>query len=135
MAKPDKTVIKETVYIASCTGVLSLIMQAVFLIIGKWNYTVLTGNIWGAAIAVSNFFIMGLFVQKAVAQESAEAKKIMRLSHSLRSMLVLLTVIAGVAMPWFSTIGVIVPLFFPTIAVYLKSFKKDKSGEVSNPNE
>ena len=64
--KVDKTVAKETEYIAFFSVVLSVLMQAVFLIIGKWNYTVLLGNIWGIIIAVGNFFVMGLFVQKAV---------------------------------------------------------------------
>ena len=60
--KVDKTVAKETEYIAFFSVVLSVLMQAVFLIIGKWNYTVLLGNIWGIIIAVGNFFVMGLFV-------------------------------------------------------------------------
>lgn len=133
-AKVNETVKKESIYIASWVSILSLLMQAVFIIIGKWNYTVLTGNIWGAAIAVLNFFIMGLFVQKAVASEPEQAKKIMRLSHTLRSMFVLVSVAAGVAMPWFSTIAVVVVLFFPSIAVALRSFIK-KSGEVTDPDE
>ena len=61
--KIDKTVIKETKYIASFVIIFSVLMQAVFLIIGKWDYTVLIGNLWGIIIAVGNFFVMGLFVQ------------------------------------------------------------------------
>lgn len=133
--KVDKTVKKETLYIASWVGVLSLLMQAVFVIINKWNYTVLLGNLWGAVIAVGNFFIMGLFVQKAVAEEQAQAKKIIKLSHSLRSLFVIITVAAGVTISWFSTIAVIIPLIFPSIAVALRSFIKEKPGEVEEPHE
>lgn len=134
-AKVDKTIKKETLYIASWVGILSLLMQAVFIIINKWDYTVLAGNIWGAAIAVSNFFIMGLFVQKAVSADPKEAKKIIKLSYTFRVMFVMVTVAAGVTIPWFSTVAVVVPLIFPSIAVALRAFKKEKSGEVTQPHE
>ncbi|MBQ8740067.1 MAG: hypothetical protein IJY79_00775 [Clostridia bacterium] len=118
--KIDKTVIKETKYIASFVIVFSVLMQAVFLIIGKWHYTVLLGNLWGAAVAVGNFFVMGLYVQKAVSQEEDDAKKTIKASQSMRfAALVLLTGI-GVVIPFFNWITVVVPLVFPSIAIYLR---------------
>ena len=118
--KVDKTVIKETKYIASFVVIFSVLMQAIFLIIGKWNYTVLIGNVWGAALAIGNFFVMGLYVQKAVAQEEQEAKKTIKTSYSLRMTLLLLFTIVGVVIPIFSWITVVVPLIFPSIAIFLR---------------
>ena len=69
MAKVDKVVLKETKYIALWVIIFSLIMEAVFLIINKWDYTVLLGNLLSGAVGVLNFFLMGLGVQKAVMQE------------------------------------------------------------------
>ncbi|MBQ8267696.1 MAG: hypothetical protein IJZ21_04850 [Clostridia bacterium] len=120
--KIDKTVIKETKYIASFVIIFSVLMQAVFLIIGKWHFTVLLGNLWGAAVAVGNFFMMGLYVQKAVSQEADDAKKTIKASQSMRfAALVLLTGI-GVAVFYnnYSWISVVVPLVFPSIAIYLR---------------
>ena len=57
-------------------------MQAVFLIIRMWDYTVILGNLLGAAVNVLNFFLMALTVQKAVEKEEKEAKQTMKLSHS-----------------------------------------------------
>ena len=95
-------------------------MQAVFLIIGKWDYTVLLGNLWGAAVAVGNFFVMGLYVQKAVSQEEKEAKQTIKASQSMRfAAMVLLTGI-GVVTPFFNWIAVVVPLVFPSVAIYLR---------------
>ena len=48
MQKIDPTVQKETKYIAAVVIVLSAAMEAVFLVLGKWNYTVLLGNALGA---------------------------------------------------------------------------------------
>ena len=41
LKKVDPVVMKETRYIAITVLILSALMQAVFLIIGQWNYTVL----------------------------------------------------------------------------------------------
>ena len=118
--KIDKTVIKETKYIASFVVVFSVFMQAIFLIIAKWNYTVLLGNLWGAAVAVGNFFVMGLYVQKAVSQEEGEAKKTIKTSYSLRMTALLLFTVVGVVIPVFNWISVVVPLIFPSFAVFLR---------------
>ena len=118
--KIDKVVLKETKYLATFAALFSVLMQAVFLIIGKWDYTVLLGNLWGAAVAVGNFFVMGLYVQKAVSQEEKEAKQTIKASQSMRfAAMVLLTGI-GVVTPFFNWIAVVVPLVFPSVAIYLR---------------
>lgn len=63
MKNIDQTVRKETCYIALSVLILSLFMESIFLIIGRWNYTVLLGNALSAAVAILNFFFMGLTVQ------------------------------------------------------------------------
>lgn len=127
--KIDKTVLKETKYIAAFTVIFSVLMQAVFLIIGKWDYTVLLGNLWGAAVAVGNFFVMGLYVQKAVSQEEKEAKQTIKASQSLRFAAMVLLTGVGVVIPFFNWITVVVPLIFPSIAIFLRPLiDKNKNG-------
>lgn len=120
--KIDKTVLRETKYIAIFTVILSVLMQSVFLIVNKWDYTVLLGNVWGALVAVANFFVMGLFVQKAVTQEEKEAKKTVKASQSLRLAAMLLLTAIGAIIPIFNIITVVIPLLFPSIAIFLKPF-------------
>ena len=119
--KIDKTVIKETKYIAAFSVIFSCLMQAVFLIIGKWDYTVLLGNLWGIIISVGNFFVMGLFVQKAVTQSEDEARKTVKNSQSLRFMALLVLTIVGVCIPKaFHFVAVLVPLLFPQLAIFIR---------------
>lgn len=61
----DETVKKETLRIAAGTGVLSALMLAFFLLLKRFDITVLFGSLWGSSIAVLNFFLLGLSVQKA----------------------------------------------------------------------
>ena len=115
--KIDNTVKHETRYIALCALGLSVIMELVFILIGKWYYTVILGNLLGAGIAVLNFFLMGLTVQEAVTLSEKEAKEKMKLSMTLRSFLLMATAIIGLLVPCFNAVTTIVPLFFVRIAI------------------
>lgn len=117
MGKIDKTVVRETKYIALWVIGLSFILQAVFLILGEWDYTVLLGNTVGGGVAILNFFLLGITVQKAVTKEEAAAKVAMRTSQLYRFMLMLIVVVLGAVVPVFHIWAVIPPLLFPRIAI------------------
>lgn len=121
--KIDNTVKKETLYIACFGAILSMLMQAVFLIIGQWHYSVLLGNLWGYAAAVSNFLLLGLTVQKAVTKEPEEAKKLIKISHTLRNMLILIVAVIGIVVPFFNSWASIIPLLFPRISILFRKTK------------
>ena len=129
--KIDPTVRRETVYIAVCVAVLSALMEAVFLIIGQWDYTVLLGNLLSGAAAIGNFFLMGLTVQKAVGKEEKQAAGYMKLSQMLRMLMLFVAAALGVALSCFNTWTALIPLFFPRIAITLQPFirKESTTGE------
>ena len=127
MKKVDKTVKQETLYIGIWTVILSVMMQSVFLIIGKWDYTVLLGNILSGALAIANFFFIGITVQIAIAKnDEKEAKKVIRLSQSLRMLLIFVIVVLGVVLPVFNMWTSIIPLLFPRIAIIFRMFFNKK---------
>lgn len=117
MNKIDKTVLKETVYIAAWVAIFSVLMQAVYLILHRWDYTVLLGNLLGMAAATGNFLLLGITVQRAVDKEQKEAANLIRLSQSGRHMLIILVALVAVVLPCFDLIATMIPLFFPGIAV------------------
>lgn len=129
MKKTDPTVRRETLFVAAVTGILSLLMQAVFLILRCWDVTVLTGNLLGAGAGILNFYLMGRTVQKAVDQEPKQAATTMRLSQGLRLLMLFLIALAGVLLPWTNTVAVLIPLFFPRIAVMLRPMLGKRKGE------
>lgn len=127
MIKADKTILRETKYIAIFCVILSLVMQAVFLVISKWDYTVLLGNLLSAVAAVLNFYYMGISLQKALTKEQEDAKKIMKVSQSSRNLAMFAVIVIGVVMPCFNTVSVILPVFFPRIAVQLRPLVNGRS--------
>ncbi len=122
MDKIDATVKKETLYIAMATVILSTLMQAIFLITGKWDYTVLLGNLLGAVAAIGNFFVMGLGVQKALGKDEKEAKSVMKLSQTVRMLVLFVIAMVGYLVPVFNTLAVVLPYIFPRLAITLRPF-------------
>lgn len=137
MNKIDSTVIKETKYIAVWVIILSVIMEAVFLVIGMWDYKVLLGNIWGAAIAVLNFLLMGITVQKAVMKDEKDAATTMKFSQTMRNAMLLIGAVLGIVLPFFNDAAAIIPLFFPRIAIAFIPLRDRNAlkGEVKNNDE
>ena len=124
----DKTVRQETGYIALCELLLGVLLQAVFLVIGQWNYTVLLGNLLSGGAAVLNFFLMGLTIQEATNREEKNARTLMRLSQSLRMVALFAAAALGVLLSCFNTVTALVPLFFPRLAVAFRPLVGRKSG-------
>ncbi len=120
MRKIDPVVIKETTYVAIWTILLSVIMQAVFLIIQKWDYTVLLGNILSGVVAVLNFFLLGLTVQFSVGKDEKDIKNYAKLSQMLRLLMIAVVLCVGVLLDCFNTWSVIIPVIFPRIALLFR---------------
>lgn len=126
MVKIDPTVKKETLYIALVTFILSILMQAVFLIAGMWNHTFIWGNILGFLASVGNFLLMGLTVQKALTLEEKDARKLVQLSQSGRLFMLLIVALIGNFVGIFNLIAVVIPFIFPRIAVMIRPLIKGK---------
>ncbi|MBR5513854.1 MAG: ATP synthase subunit I [Ruminococcus sp.] len=137
MAKIDDTVVRETRYIAGVVIILSVIMEAVFLIIGMWSYKVLLGNILGGTVAVVNFLLMGITVQKAVQKDEKDAATLMKLSQTLRNMMLLIAAVLAIALPFINPVAAIIPLFFPRIAIALIPLRdrKNNNGKENDNGE
>ena len=125
MIKPDKTICRETKYITFWVVILSVLMESIFLILQKWDYTVLLGNLLSGSVAVLNFFFMGMSIQKSLTKEPANAKKNIQASQSVRNLTMFLAVAIGVLLPYFNTVTVIIPIFFPRIAITLRPLWKN----------
>ena len=133
MKKIDPIVLKETGFVALVTLIMSVFMQAIFLIIDNWvpsawDYRVLIGNLIGYIASVGNFFLMGLSVQKALGKEEKDAANFMKLSQMGRVLLLFLVALGGYLIDQFVfdtfsagfIIAIIVPYTFPRIAVMLR---------------
>lgn len=131
MSRVDPTIRKETAFVALATLILSALMEAVFLIIGRWDLPVLFGNLLGAGAGILNFFLMGLGLQKALDKDSKDAKTTVVFSHTMRFFLMAVVLIVAAVVSFFNLLTAVLSLIFPTIAVYIRAvmIKKNAGGE------
>lgn len=121
--KVDPVIKRDIAYIAMVVIILTVLMEAVFLIIGKWDATVLLGGLLGAFTAMLNFSLMAVGVQKSLAKEEKDAKAAMKVSHSMRMlMMVVICAIAALLPQVFHLVATVIPLVFPSLGARLHGF-------------
>lgn len=121
MRRIDATVRKETIYVAVWEVVLTAVMLAAFLVAKAFDWTVLTGALLGSVTAVLNFLLMGLTIQGAIGLDEKDARTRLRGSQNLRMVMQTVVAVLGASLPCFNLWAVLIPLFFPRIAVMVRS--------------
>ena len=128
MVNSRSVILKETKFIFVWEITLSLPMQALFFILGEWDYTVLLGNTLSGVVAVLNFFLMGIAVRKAIGAKENDARKVITASRLIRLFMILILLIIGVTISAFHFWAMIPPLLFPRIAIAFRPlFDKKKT--------
>ena len=131
----DPAVKKETGYIAAWVILRSLIMEAVFLLLRKWDLSVLFGNLGGAVISIGNFFLMALIATRAMnrgvetgkPEEAAARVKATTMTRLLGCVLLCVLLIAVFKTNVYATL---IPMLFPRIGiVFWPKFNKNISPE------
>ena len=148
----------QTKALAIGVCILTALMVGVFLVIGKFDWTVLTGALLGAATGIANFFLMALTVQKAADEmkplppepseeetgETSEAqdetkeaplsegakrgRDRVRLSYTLRMLGVGAVAVRGAVLPWFNIYAVLIPLLFPGLVIRVIGARASQGG-------
>ena len=131
---------RETAHIALGTLAFSAVMNLVFLLLGRWDITVLWGTLLGGGFAVLNFFLLGLSIQRlAAAADEKRGRAALQLSYSTRMLATVLVAALAVALPCFCWPAAVIPLFFPRLTIFamqlMGMYKPEKANtpEAQNP--
>jgi len=126
---------KETKRVVMITGAGLILMWILFAILHftmpdkvPFDYTVILGGNGGGVIAVLNFFLMGLAVQKAAsATDEGTARMKLKASYSQRFMMMILWVIVAIVAPCFQFVAGIAPLLFPGTGIKIVGIFHNKN--------
>ena len=116
--------LKEVKRTACGTAVGGVLLIAVMFIlskmgIGTFNYRVLTGVVGGCIVAVLNFALMCITIQRAVnIAEQKSMKAFIQGSYNGRLLLQAGWIVAAYMMPWTNVIAAAVPLLFPNLMIF-----------------
>ena len=125
---------KETKRVVGMTGIGLILMWILFAVLHfempdkvPLDYTVFLGGIGGGAVAVLNFFLMGLAVQKAAsASDEGTARMKLKASYSQRFLMQILWVILAIVAPCFHFVAGIAPLLFPGTGIKIMGIFHNK---------
>lgn len=126
--KIQPAVKKETGFVALTTAIGTLLMFLLFYAFHAtgpesvpFDYKVILGGVCGTAVAVLNFFLMGIAVQKVTAADTDDlAYKTMKASYRFRTLAQILWVVIVLIVPCFNGAAGIIPLFFPNISIKIR---------------
>ena len=129
----DPAVRKETGYIAVWVVLLSLVMEAVFLLLGKWELSVLFGNLGGAAVAIGNFFLMALIatrVMNRAVEHGKPEEAVTKVKATAMVRLLGCAALLAILIKVFGTniYATLIPMLFPRIGILFWPKIRKKEG-------
>ena len=145
---------QETLRMAIGVAILTVLMLGVYLILGIMTFEVVLGAVLGTAVAVGNFFLMAMSVQKAaelmngvqlppeevgedgetvdkpLSPEATKARQKMQLSYTGRMLLTVVFAIIALLVPAIHPVAALIPLLFPRIVIMIQGLvqKNGKAG-------
>lgn len=140
----------EILFLILGEAAVSLVMIGIYILIGKFSYSVVTGALLGSAITVFNFILLAVSVNRAIdqvmekrvgkemteeeaaafaAENQAVVQRAAQGSYLLRQILMLGALVLAFVSGWFDVLATLIPLlmFRPLITVH-GLLKKEKKG-------
>ena len=123
--KLQKAVKDETVFVALGSVILSAVMVIVFFVLHRvfpdrvpMDLPVVIGAVGGCAVAVGNFFLMALTVQKVAGIENYDqAYRSMQVSYRYRTFLQLIWCVLCMVLKFINPVAGILPLLWPSLLI------------------
>lgn len=134
---------EETKKVAKYEIIGVILMFIVFLVLHliwpdsvPFDYRVILAGIIGGAVAVLNFLLLGLSVQKltSVADEDT-GKNLFKAGYRKRMLMQILWGILALVLPCFNGIAGLLPLIFPTFAIRMGGIKAAISGIIKKKGD
>ena len=128
---------REVKRIACGTAAGGVLLVAVMFVlslmgVGTFDYRVVTGAIGGCIVAVINFALMCLTIQRAVnIGEQKTMRSFIQGSYNGRLLLQAGWIVASYLMPWVNVIAAAIPLLFPNLMIFYLQAR----GKLVTPSE
>lgn len=122
---------KDILQVISGVIILSIIMDILFLAIGKFDMKVLWGTLIGSACAIVNFVLLAFTIYVSISNGKS-ASGYIGASYLLRVAFIGIAIVFAIKSPHINYVAAAIPLVFPRITItFLQGILKMKrsSGE------
>lgn len=111
-------------YFLAVSGVYLAVLTVLFFAAG-YDWTLFTGWLWGTAVCVGNFYLLGRTAQNAVRRRDPKsAQSYMNRMYCLRYFGIFAALAGAVLIPWINHIAAILPVFFTKIVITIRAIKE-----------
>jgi len=137
MMKLQSASLREVKRIACGTAVGSVLLVALMFVlskmgIGEFDYRVFTGALGGCIVAILNFAMMCMTIQRAVnIGEQKAMRAFVQGSYNGRLLLQAGWIVAAYLMPWVNIYSAAIPLLFPNLTIFVLQAR----GKLVTPSE
>lgn len=125
-----KIVFHETGIVALGVAICTVLMIAVFALMGYYDTSVLLGGMVGAVLAIGNFFFMAvgtsLAADKAEQQDVKGGKALVQQSYLLRLVVLFVILFACAKSGLFNLFALVLPLVFVRPSLTIAEFFRKK---------
>lgn len=128
---------KEIKRIAVGSAICLVLMLAVFLLLSAlqvltFRYQIVLSGVVGTLVAIGNFTLLCLTIQKAAdIEDKKQMKARLQVSYNGRLMLQAAWVVAAFLLPCFHAVAAAIPLIFPSFVIYALQAK----GKLVEPSQ
>lgn len=130
MTDSRKLVLKETALIAAGEVLCVAIMCLVYVLLGKFQLSVLLGGVVGLLVATGNFFALAvvatLAADKAEAGDTVSGQKLMKSSYPIRLLVMAGVLILCAKSGAFDVLALVLPLIFVRPILTIAEFFRKK---------
>lgn len=126
--------VKRIAFGTAVGGVLLIVVMFLLSLagIGTFDYRVFTGTVGGCLVAVINFTLMCLTIQRAVnIEEQKSMKAFIQGSYNGRLLLQAAWIVAAYLMPGTNVFAAAIPLLFPNLMIFYLQAR----GKLVTPSE
>ena len=121
----DTSVKKQLMTVCALNAALTAVENVVFLVIGKWDMTVLAGSAWGWLVTSVYFLMICISIPSAILQGDPEiAKRKVQASYYLRMAVIAAGIIRAIKAPFMNYVAALIPLLFTRISITLINLRQ-----------
>ena len=111
-------------YYLAINGVYFAVVLILFFVMG-YDYTLITGAIYGNIITVLNFYILGKTAQKAIRKSSPKtAQTYMNTMYCIRYLGLFAAMSVAALVPIINLLTSVIPLLFVKIAITIRAIRE-----------
>ena len=112
------TLLREIRNIAVITAILGIVQILITIPAGYFGYPAVLGTIVGCALAVLNFSLMGIVLERCMSAKGA-AGGLMGVGYILRLAIIAAVVVWAMKVHYLNYVCVIIPLIFPQVSIFI----------------